>query len=467
MTNYYVDLKPIPGHSIPTLLESFGAWLSSQESESMGRFYLKTESVTIEWDPDRIPNIQCDAFSFLSMYDGSLLLLVNTRVGSPPAVALLGSEGETDTVATSLEEFLVLLGDGETGVNDLDDEDATGRAKLKDWLTENKVQPPKASPFDFDNFLDGDSYAPPPAISPSNAPLGESLTMLPPFVRQIALMVGRRADDPDLVDFVTRTLDRRIPNSTTEISSPKYIIAKNHGLELAFGHNVNNVKYPLIPKSENSYVPYLTYAWLRPNLPDPLPFGLKFGMSVEEITSTLGDPAGQIGSGGARWLHWKRELDPTRDIWFWVQPKTFSIGIKQARELTHRWDLRPLVGLFVAWLAHRRFLEPTAFLEHAALLDAVTQRKERGSKLVQAALQRGLWDIHLKDLPGLRNFAYEWMHNFGGKFIRDDLINVFGSRAGAFGIKEAAVDDDDWPTVDKATPALDRRFAEWLPAAGT
>jgi hypothetical protein len=110
-------------------------------------------------------------------------------------------------------------------------------------------------------------------------------------------------------------------------------------------------------------------------------------------------------------------------------------------------------------------LEPKAFLGHEALLEAVRERKERGSKLVEAALPRGLWDIHLKDLPGFRDFAYEWLHRLGETWIRDDLVSVFGSREGPYGHAEAVLDSDDWQEVDRATPVLDRRFAQWTPAA--
>jgi hypothetical protein len=462
---YQVDLKPVAGHAISPLLEKFGTWLSSQEYGSVGWFSLHVEIVPVEWDPERIPRIQRDAFSFLHLPDGSLLLLVNTGDGSPPAVALLGSEGNTESVATSLEEFLILLSNGETGVSDLDDEDALARTKLKAWLTKNKIKVPKAPPFDFDRFLDGTANAPASTVPQSGSPLTESLTMLPPFARQVALMVGRRVDDVDLVEFVTGALGQKIPNSTTDVSNSKNVVAKKHGLELVFSHDVKSAKYPLVPKSKASYVPYLTLAWLNPRLPDPLPFGLNFGMSVEEISGTLGDPAGQIGSLSLRRPYWERALDPARDIVFRVDPKTFTIQIKEARELTPRWESRPFVGVFVAWLAHRGFLDSTAFPDHAGLLEAVHKREERGSKLVEAALPRGLWDIHLKDLPGFRYFAFEWMHNISGKYIRDDLVSVFGSREGPYGHAEAVLDSDDWQSVDRATPVLDRRFAEWQPTA--
>src|ERR1700683_279673 len=90
---YQVDLEPVAGHAIPPLLEKFGAWLSSQEHGSVGWFSLHAETVPVGWDPDRIPRIQRDAFSFLHLPDRSFILLVNTGTGSPPAVGLLGSEG--------------------------------------------------------------------------------------------------------------------------------------------------------------------------------------------------------------------------------------------------------------------------------------------------------------------------------------------------------------------------------------
>ena len=458
---YHVDLSAITGHSIPPLLASFGAWLSSQDYGSLGWFALRTEAVAAEWYPGGISNIQSKAFSFLRLPDGSLLLLVDTGEGSPSAVALSGSEGETDSVATSLEEFLMLLSRGETGIADLDLAEAPARTQLKAWLMENKVAAPKASPFDFDGFLDGTLHVPVPTGPRASGLVDDSFLRLAPLVRQVAAMVGRRADDAELVEFITGTLGQKIPNSTTDASASKHVVAKRYGLELLFSHDVKNMKYPPVFKSKRSYLPYLELAWLYPTLPDALPFGLKFGMSAEEITDVLGEPAGLIGSLSLRRPYWQRSLDPERDLVFRADAKMFAIQIDEAQALTSPWESPPLVGLLVAWLANRGLLEPAAFSQHSALLDAVGRRKQRGSDLVDAALARGLWDIHLKDLPGIRHFAFEWMHNIGGKFIRDDLVSVFGSRLGPHGHAEALLDDDDWAAVDRATPVLDRRFADW------
>lgn len=462
MSNYQVNLNPIAGHSIPPLLKNFGEWLALQEYGAVGWFSLRTETVPVEWDADRMPQIEQNAFSFAHLPDGSALCLVNRGADMPPGVGLLGSEGETDSVAASFEEFLLLLSDGKTRVGDLDCNDASARDALKAWLGKNNVILPRAasSAFDFDRFLDASSEY--KAAIPQDKPRPEdNMTGLSPFFRHLALMVGRRADDDELVEFITGTLRLRIPNSTTDAGGTKNLVAKQHGLEMVFEHDVKNMKYPPERKSKSSYLPYLTLVWLNPRFPDALPFGLEFGMSVDKINGALGEPTGQIGSGPLRRPYWQRVLDAARDIRFQVDPKTFAIEVSQARQLAGPAVSRPMVGLLVAWLAWRQLLEPAAFDEHGPLLGAVVRREQQGSALVDAALRRGLWDSHLKDLPELRHFTFEWMHNIGGKFIRDDLVRIFGSRKGLHGHDEAALDDDDWLAVDLAAPMLDSRFAKW------
>ena len=468
MAKYLVKLKPVKGHPIPQLLEEFGVWLKTQEANSLGWFGLKTEKA--EWTPEFNQRIQRDAFSFLHTADGSSLVLVSRGGKAPPAVGLLGSEGTTDTVANSLEEFLILLSNGETGVMDLDleDDEAPGRKDLKSWLKKHKIKKPKAKPFDFDAFLDGSAApaekAPPPAKPSSSSAVPESVKSLPPFIRQLAQLVGRSAEDPELVEFVTGKLGQKIPNSTTDVSSSKNVSANKFGIELNFSHDIKNDKYPLVPKSTKSFVPYLGLVWLHPKIADPLPFGLKFKMSVADLTAVLGEPTGHIGSMQYRRPYWQRILDPARSVVLQVEPDSITIEIQQAMELTARWERRPHIGLLIGWLAQRDLLDPTAFSAHAVLLDAIRKRQAQGSRLLEAALPRGLWDVHLKDLPGFRHYLYEWMHNIDQKFINKDLISVFGRREGKHGHDEPVLDDDDWAAVDKVTPVLDQRFAEWVTA---
>lgn len=257
-----------------------------------------------------------------------------------------------------------------------------------------------------------------------------------PRLQQIVRLVGRRADDPEVVDFVTNTLGKQVPDSTTDIGGLKYVVVKKQGIELGFGHDLKNDKYPLINKSKKSYVPYLQIAWLSARFGEPL-------------------PSGQEAAG---------LVDPGRDIVLNVEPGRVTVMVDQALELSSRHGVPapPVVGLFVGWAALRDLLDETRLRAHADLLAAVRRRERQGSALVAAAWPRGLWGSHLKDLPGLRQFAHGWFHNIGGSFIRDDLVAVFGARTGPTGHAEPVLDDDDWAAVDLATPTLDGRFGAWV-----
>ena len=156
---YHIDLTEAPpGHEVPPLLAVFADWLARQEHGSVEWFdALAIEKIPSTWDEANAQRLQRAGFAFLSLPDGSLLALLDTGIpDAPQAVVLLGSEGETDTVAGSLEEFLLLWSKGETGITDLDDEDgAAGRTALKRWLKSQKVTAPDAPDFDFQAWLDG------------------------------------------------------------------------------------------------------------------------------------------------------------------------------------------------------------------------------------------------------------------------------------------------------------------------
>lgn len=456
MAHYTADLTPPDGHAVPPLLQKFADWLAKQEYGSVGYFYLVVEPVVDAWEPAAVARMRRNGFAFLRTPDGGQVVLLAARPG-PAVVALLGSEGATDAVAGSLEEFLHLLAAGETGVSDLDDEDATGRAKLRAWLTRNKVTVPPAEPFDFPAYLDGTE----PASPTSNAPTASPVADLPPAFGRLVALVGRRADDPELVDYVTNTLGQKVPTSTTDVGRTKNVVAKKHGVELCFGHDILNEKYPLLAKSKSSFVPYLRLVWLNKGWSEPLPFGLAFGLTAEELTTCLGEPRVR---GTAKFRYWERTLDPARDVELSVDEKSVTIAVSQARELSgrHGSPSRPVVGLFVAWAVSVDLLFGPTFHPHRELVEAIRRRERQGTALVDAALPRGLWDSHLVPVPGLRDFAYGWFHNIGGSYIRDDLVSVFGAREGPHGHDEPVLDDDTWDAVSRAIPTLNRRFIAWV-----
>lgn len=290
----------------------------------------------------------------------------------------------------------------------------------------------------------------------------DPLAGLSPLVKQMAALVGRRADDAEVIAFVTNTLGQKVPAATTDGGSggAKYVVAKKLGVELLFNHDIKNEKYPLVAKTTKSFIPYLQLAWMTKTFKE-LPYGIAFGMDPGEVTKRFGAEPERVPVG----LKWARSLDADRAIALDYDGRECRIVVDQALELTSRHNVptRPVAGVFVAWAAQRGLLDAARVGAHAPLLEDVRAGKRKGSELLGAVWPRGLWDIHLVDKPGLRRFAYSWFHRLGdGGFIRDDLIAVFGGRENQYGHQEPVIDDDNADTVKKATPKLDAVFAPWL-----
>ena len=283
-----------------------------------------------------------------------------------------------------------------------------------------------------------------------------------PLLKSLVTLVGRRVDDSEVVAFVTKTLaQKKVPDSTTDAGGGKYVVAKKHGVDLYINHNIKNEQYPLIPKKGKAFIPYVQLAWIKPNFAEPLPFGVTHKMTVEEITKCLGVQTGTIGRD--KDPCWRVMLDPTRDVVLGVTEGEIKIQIDEARELAASYHpSRQIVGLFLGWAIQRGLLDETKFAAHADLIAAIRKREKKGSDLIVAALPRGVWDVHLKDLPDLRDFARNWFKNLAGSYIVSDLIEVFKAREGPHGHDEPILDDDDWKAVDKATKALDKRFGAWV-----
>jgi hypothetical protein len=287
-----------------------------------------------------------------------------------------------------------------------------------------------------------------------------------PLLQQLVTLMGRPVSDPALAAFVTGTLGRKMPTSSSGASTTKYVVAKPHGIELGFNHDVKNERYPLIARTKALFVPYLHIAWLKENFPEPLPFGISHGMAAGEIAQRLGRDEGVRKAWKVR--YWRRTLDAARDVVLDVEEDGhIAIEIVQARGLASRsHPATPIAGLFLAWAVARGLIDAPRFAAHAGLVAAVGRREKKGSDLFMTAIPRGIWDVHLKDAPGLRDFAYGWFHNMDHGYIVADLIAVFGARQGKHGHNEPVLDDDDWNAVDRATPLLDTRFAAWLVTAG-
>ncbi|WP_408891090.1 hypothetical protein ACJ2CR_14370 [Myxococcus faecalis] len=472
MPKYTVNLSEVPeGHELPPLLQKVGEWVGKQEHGTLGWFDgLVVEAVPKEWSPEKADRLRAAAFSFLSLADGSLLLLVKPGGKAPPAVALLGSEGETQTVANSLEEFLALWSQGETDIHDLDDEEAgAGREALAAWLKKHKVKAPKTAEFDFAAWLDGDEKpsAPRPSTSAPAFTPTDVMAKLGPKTRQVASVLGRRADAPEVITYVTEVLGKKLPASTSENKDSVNVSAPKQGIELVLSHDILHDAFPRVPKTARSFIPYISTAWVRSAVGEDV-LGVPWKAKSEaEVTKVLGPPTGRKASFAD-----EDELN----VAFWLYPLdtegllelelefddgiTVTLSVKGSGDLARYPDVT--TGLFVGYAVTRGLLDTSRFPAHQALLAKIARREAQGSELVKQAMPRGLWTGHLRDEPALQTLLWRWFHNMNDLWIKKDLIQVFGKRSTESGHDAPKLADDTWDAVDKAAPVLDKRFAAFI-----
>lgn len=439
------------------LLTAVTAFAQKQEHGALGYFdAIGPGPIPAQWDPENAERLSKHGVAFLHLPDGSLLATLDTGAPkAPKAVVLLGSEGDMRTVATSLEEFLVLWSKGETDINELDDEEAFGRRDLVKWLKARKVKVPKAPPFDFAAWLDGSANTKAPAITEVRRAPTQDFSRLGPKVQHLVSMMGRRADDPVLVEWVTKTLGKKVPTSDhSNVSAPKL------GLEIAFSADILNEKYPLVSKARSS-VPYLSTAWIGKKFGEKV-FGFEAHKETTEaaLAAVLGPPTGTHDIWGT---YWRRIVDRGADV---VVSLELSRQLKVVVTLLHALDLdrfpTPSTHLFLAWAAKHNLLDEARFSAHASLLAKVKKRAALGSELAKAALPRGLWDDHLRNDADLRTKAWQWFQNMEGLWITKDLKKIFGRREGPHGHDEPVLDDDGWDKVDAAAPAFEKVFGRFL-----
>ena len=469
MPTYSVSLAKIAGHTIPKLLADVGAFVAKQPHGALGWFdAMHAEAIPKEWSDEHAARLRKAGFAFLQLPDGSLVALLS--IGKTTPVVLLGSEGEASTLADSLEAFVIAWAKGETGVSDLDDDEAaSGRKALAAFVKKTKIKAPKAAAFDFQAWLDsgdGEAKAPPPAKALESAP-SETTKKLGPKLRAVAALVGLRADDPKVVGYVTKELKKKVIATTSDRNDADWVVAPKQGLQLLFGHSVHNEKYPPIAKTAKSFVPYLERVDVDDKIGEEV-LGVPWkATTAKEIVAVLGEPHAirpfLTVDDKPTIPTWTYVVDAARDVTLEIQFRNrlrVSIFLKSAAMLDAHASTS--LGVFLGWAAQRDLLDPARSGAHASLLKDVKAKKKKGSELFAVALGRGLWDDHVVDKPGLRIALYRWFHNLKGSWITADLKSVFGKRQGPHGHDEPKLDDDGWDAVDKATTKLDDRFAKWL-----
>ena len=278
----------------------------------------------------------------------------------------------------------------------------------------------------------------------------EVVAALGPRVGAIAEVVGRRADDEAVVKLVSEELGKKPPASTTDNNDSKYVAAKTKGIACLFTHRVVRESHPPIRKGR-SYVPYLSVVWLREKFDEPLPFGITHSASEDELRELLGPETGRRGvREDAYWDLW---IDEDRGVVLRVEAGSVTVEVDTARVLQ---DFGPpaTVGIFITWCARRDLLDRDALSAHLALINSIRSGTEWGTALY-TLLDRGLWDSHLRKIPGLRDRAYSYFHRLDDDFISTDLVELFGARDGD---DVPDLDAESEEAVTRASAVFDERF---------
>jgi hypothetical protein len=463
MPNYEMELLETIGvHTVDRLLFKLADFLRTMPEESLGSFEVKIEAIPPSWSDENAGRLEAAGYAFMEFGNGSLL--AHLRLGQCSPVVMLGDEGDAYTVAQSLQDFLWNWSDG-AGIMFFEPEDAgldgsKPLEQMKIWLRSSEIEIPEAPKiaFDFRAWLDGGTGLEPnpEGISLERKPTA-LLADLPPKLREVAGLVGRREDDPVLLEWV-------VPRLTKNARLSYFTYLPALGLMLRVHNNITNEKYPVLNKTKNTFVNYVSLAEITEACNETV-LGLAWNSSINDIKRVLGEPTrlrrpNMIDPPSIP--VWVRKLDDGADLELIIEfneVMTVRLEIYDSGSLES--NPNPSLGVFVAWAIEHGLLDKNRFPNHTALFEAVRRRKKLGSDFVREALPRGLWSDHLLDKDGLRDFAQHWFNNFGS-WIVTDFKKVFGARAGEYGHDEPILDLDSWDAADKAAKILKKRFKQWL-----
>ena len=474
------------GRPVPALMAKFFTWLAPYEYGDLGYFELAPENLAGGDAWEGMERWGANTWAFLSLPDGSLVGLCEAV--EPPAVVYIGSEGELRTLAESFEAFLLAIdaGETETEIDLADDErepeQVAARKAFTSWLNKSKIAAPAVSgQFDFSAYAAGDppQRRAPPTDAGASAPtmpagyldhiegMGERLKLL-------SSLVGRSADDTALCAFAERTFGKAPPQSigNARHEDTVWLSAKNADIDLLFSRNVVNQKYPPRLAGAKAVCPVLEYVSFGSAFTDPVLFGLHGEALWPAIKARLPQHYEEkADTDGTLEKRLTLMLDPERDVelllWSSDGVSNGRLQIARGRVLSAIHSVSQIysgAGLFVQWALERGWIERSLFAGHDDLLEAVRSRQARPSQLVQAALPRGLWDTHLADEPGLRQFAFAYFRHFDGIWINADLKAMFGKRQGPHGHDEPVLDDDPAEIYDALFAVFDKQFAAWKTA---
>ncbi len=407
--------------------------------------------------------------------DGSLLAVWKAPGGGLPVVCL-GSEGETQVLASDFSEFLRLLGIGyaklgagsyEAPPND-DGESPGASPQLQRWLAHRGLGVPstgedivnsatQAHPDSYgwcedathdklDDGADTTAVSHTPSAPANTEPMGD-------LWNRMIDVIGKPVTSTE-VRSLLQALEAKPLNSTDPKNSRTGVTTKLHGIEISANCRL---KYrPYWPPRREGRV-YLTY--------------------VHRIYLAAGKYLGPLPAG----LHWDRTPEQGND---WPSPRedvtvkfSFSsrqpgleaivIALREERDYITASESyeenKPLVyvegAFFAIWCALQGLLREDKFSRE--VLAPWRDRTRKPLALLHGPCGRLLWsdDIRAEFQPFVSTY-------YRGHGVRDglswnsDLNQVFGS-SNHFRDEDEAMTPDSWEAFDRIATRIAERFHQW------
>jgi hypothetical protein len=423
--------------------------------------------------------------------DGSSYAVWRAPQGGFPVV-LLGSEGDTQVLASNFDQFLCWLSLRDTAESEEDEdsaddgEDRKVRKAFRAWVKAEGLKPPKSAQaieeacVPFSNFedwcdeavagtLSAQTNVAPIDVKPSAAAnFAGSATLVDKENAFAALVgcMGEPIDSPQsaaLLAYLGKPMKPATPrNSRTSVDAEAF------GIELAATCEPKVRSLWPARKVGKNHVTYMSAVEIKQRFTSPLPRGLTWGQAQADVEK-LCRPRKLTYKIKTQLLDLPVGRDEIEVMPRFEDGKLEGFRVALSQELdfvTASADYektKPLVyvedAFFTAWCALNGLLDDKKF--GTEITADIRNRAESPLAFLHGACGRLLWSNDLTE-QGLA-FVRVYYSGFGlpdaQRWVRD-VSHVFGS-SNHFRDDDEKPTPDDWKSFDKIAPRIAQRFDEW------
>ncbi|WP_320200642.1 hypothetical protein RMR16_024800 (plasmid) [Agrobacterium sp. rho-13.3] len=426
--------------------------------------------------------------------DGSAFAIWDAPDGGRPVV-FLGSEGEHAPLATDFDEFLRLLAIGYENLGpgnwdepaDVANEDqGSVNVDFQNWVQARGLSVPETGAGivssaetrygEFsgwcDEAVDGTLLENSKNVQGETAkdertPFFGAVPNDQSIWELMVASIGQRIDSP-VANTLIEAIGTKPLKSTNPMNESTYTTSKRLGIEVSATCNPIHRAYWPPRREDRKYLTYIKQVVIERPYPHPLPYGVRWDMTKEEIRAS----ATLVHVGPYSIPTWvfpsprpgvQLEASTRDDLAIerlWLQLVTESEFITASDDYER---IKPLVyvedAFFAAWCALNGLLHPDRF--PLAVFNALINRQLSPLSFLHIHYERLLWSGDLK--PEFVDFMRHYYNGFGLPYEKrwvSDIKTAFGI-SNHFQNDDGPMTQDTWENYDLIAPLIQTRFAEW------